>query len=275
MSAKVPQDLKKFESLVEIVAHLRGPEGCPWDKEQTHQSLAQYAVEEVFELVDAIERNHPNHGEDIFNEDLFKEELGDVLFQVILQCQVAKERKAFCIDDVLEILNQKMVRRHPHVFGDVKAENAAEVVKNWEQIKRQEKEKNQKQSVGPFDIPLQLPALQRSFKIGLKTEKARFDWQNSQEVYQKVKEELDELHESLAKETYDRQEEEFGDLLFALAQWARHLKIEPETALRKANQKFESRYAKMLALAQSKGLNFQGLSIAEKESLWCEIKNSK
>lgn len=270
MNSKIPQDWKKFESLVEIIAHLRGPEGCPWDKEQTHQSLAQYAVEEVFELVDAIEKKHQDT-----DEYLFKEELGDVLFQVVLHCQLAKERNAFEIGDVLEILNQKMVRRHPHVFADVKADNAEEVVKNWEQIKKQEKEKQPKQQVNPFDLPINLPALQKAYKIGRKTEKLAFDWKNQQEVYCKVQEELAELHESLSKESFERQEEEFGDLLFAMAQWARHLKIEPETALRKANQKFEARFIKMLELADSQGLDFQSLSTDEKENLWNAIKNLK
>lgn len=271
MSSKIPKDWRQFESLVEIVAHLRGPDGCPWDKEQTHLSLAPYAIEEVFEFVEALEKKDGDP-----TEFIIKEELGDVLFQVIFHCQLAKERKAFDIHDVLEIINQKMVRRHPHVFSDVKAETSAEVINNWEAIKKQEKEKRKKidsnLSPSTFDLPPSLPALQKSYKIGKKTEKLQFDWSNAQEVLLKVKEELAELEEAMANETTERQEEELGDLLFAVAQLARHLKIEPESAARKANHKFESRFFAMLKLAESKNLNFSSLSTEEKENLWGQIK---
>jgi tetrapyrrole methylase family protein/MazG family protein len=267
MSAKIPNDWRRFESLVEIVAHLRGPDGCPWDKEQTHLSLAPYAIEEVFEFVEAIEKKDQDP-----SEFTIKEELGDVLFQVILHCQLAKEREAFDIHDVLEIINQKMVRRHPHVFADVKADSADEVVKNWEQIKKQEKEKKPHQPNATFDIPANMPALQKSLKIGKKTEKLKFDWNNADEVMLKVKEELHELDETISQDSLERKEEEIGDLLFAIAQLARHLKIEPESALRKANQKFESRFFSMVQLAESKNLNFDKLSTEEKEQLWQEIK---
>jgi tetrapyrrole methylase family protein/MazG family protein len=269
MSSKIPNDWRRFESLVEIVAHLRGPDGCPWDREQTHLSLAPYAIEEVFEFVEALESKNSDP-----TEFALKEELGDVLFQVVLHCQLAKERQAFDIHDVLEILNEKMVRRHPHVFADTKAETSDEVLKNWEQIKKQEKEKKQITETPSFQLPPQLPALQKAYKIGKKTEKLNFDWNNSQEVLLKVKEELNELEQTISGESTERQEEELGDLLFAIAQLARHLKIEPESAARKANNKFETRFFAMLALAKTKGLNFNELSIIEKEKLWQEIKKS-
>jgi tetrapyrrole methylase family protein/MazG family protein len=267
MNSKIPNNWRRFESLVEIVAHLRGPDGCPWDKEQTHLSLAPYAIEEVFEFVEALEKKDNDPTE--FN---LKEELGDVLFQIILHCQLAKERNAFDIHDVIEIINQKMVRRHPHVFADTKADNADEVIRNWEQIKKQEKEKKQATPLEHFDLPNGLPALQKSFKIGKKTEKFQFDWSNASEVFLKVEEELTELKEAVSNESLERQEEEMGDLLFAISQLSRHLKIEPESALRKANLKFESRFFAMLNLAKSKDLNFDKLSTKEKEKLWQEIK---
>jgi tetrapyrrole methylase family protein/MazG family protein len=267
MSTKVPKDWRSFESLTEIVAHLRGPEGCPWDKEQTHLSLAPYAIEEVFEFVDALENNNDPL------EKSIKEELGDMLFQVVLHCQLAKERKIFDIHDVLEVLNKKMVRRHPHVFSNFKADSSDEVVKNWDEIKKLEKKENSQPS--HFELPLNLPALQKSYKIGKKTEKLKFDWNNVSEVLLKVKEELQELEETIINnESLARQEEELGDLLFSIAQLGRHLKIEPETAARKANNKFETRFFTMLELSRLKGLDFNKLSISEKEKLWQEIKIS-
>lgn len=267
MNNKVPENLKNFESLVEVVAHLRGPEGCPWDKEQTHQSLAPYTIEEAHELVDALERqNQPDQ------ENLLKEELGDLLFQVVLHAQLAQERGAFDISDVIAHLNEKMVRRHPHVFGDTKVENSAEVLKNWEEIKKQEKkDKILKGHASSFELPKSLPSLYKALKIGQKTEKLKFDWEDFSSVIGKVKEEIAELEECL-NDSQDRKEEELGDLLFAIAQTARHLKLEPETALRKANDKFELRFFKMLKLAQDKKLEFTKLNLGQKEELWQEVK---
>ena len=256
-----PTELKSFSALMEIVATLRGPNGCPWDKEQTHQSLTPFAIEEVFEFVEAVERSD-NHE--------MKEELGDVLFQVALHAQLASERNAFTIEDVLVALNSKMIRRHPHVFGNEKASTSEEVLANWEIIKKQEK--SQKKTAEHFEIPAALPALQRSFKIGKKTQKSGFDWPEASAVKDKVLEELKEVDESIIDKDDEKVAEELGDLLFSVAQYVRHLGHEPESCLRLANRKFERRYFSMLEMCRLKNISFESLSLAEKEDLWIKVK---
>jgi tetrapyrrole methylase family protein/MazG family protein len=256
---KPPLNLHSFQALIELVQHLRGPEGCPWDLEQSHQTLAPYCLEETYELIEAIETQ---------DDESLKDELGDVLFQVALHAQLAAERKAFNIEQVLQNLNEKMVRRHPHVFSDQKVSGSEEVWKNWEKIKKLEKKK-----VGSsFGLPQNLPALQASYKIGVKTQKAGFDWSKPAEVLEKVAEELEELKAEINNQNQEKMAEELGDLMFSLAQFSRHVGLEPEQVLRAANRKFENRYFKMLNLASEKGLEFEKLSLDEKESLWKQIK---
>jgi len=257
---KPPVQLKKFEALLELVSSLRGPEGCPWDLEQNHLTLAPYTLEESAELVEAIES---------LNDDSLKDELGDVLFQVVLHAQLAKERNAFTIEDVLENLNQKMIRRHPHVFSDQKIKDLDEVWQNWEKIKKAEKKK----PTHNFGIPSQLPALQTSYKIGVKCEKSGFDWDQTEDVMSKVHEELDELKVEIKAQNFDKISEELGDVFFSLAQLSRHLNLEPEQVLRLANKKFENRYFQMLQLAKSQGLEFDQISSREKEDLWKKVKD--
>ncbi|UYL09219.1 nucleoside triphosphate pyrophosphohydrolase [Bdellovibrio sp. SKB1291214] len=260
--AKTPSELNNIESLVEIVASLRGPDGCPWDKEQTHESLTQYAVEETFELVEAIES--PSQDRD----NKIKEELGDVLFQVVLHSQLASERGAFTLEDVIKTVAEKLVRRHPHVFGDVKVANSAEVVKNWEEIKK--KEAGAKPDYA-LKVP-PLPALQRAYKIGKRTEKYKFDWENVEGVMIKVEEEFDELREALDNDVESEIEHELGDVLFSLAQLGRHLKMEPEQVLRKGNSRFEERFNKMVEFASLEGKDWGKLSVEEKEQYWLKAK---
>lgn len=256
---KAPVSLEKFDSLMKIVAELRGPEGCPWDKEQDHKSLAPYAVEEIYELVEALE---------LEDDKKLKEELGDVLFQVVLHSQLASERKAFTIQDVLSTLNEKMVRRHPHVFSDTQVANIDEVWKNWEKIKKTEKDPKSK----PIDIPETIPALQRAYKIGVKTQKMGFDWSNPSDVLEKVKEELREVEVELQQKNLKLLDQEIGDLLFSVAQLARHCGFEPEQTLRSANRKFLNRFEAMYRICEKKGHSFENLSSAEKENLWIEVK---
>ncbi len=263
---KAPDNIKSFDALMEIVAHLRGPEGCPWDKEQTHKSLAPYAVEETYELVEALEEQ---------NDSKTKDELGDVLFQVALHAQLAQERGAFTIQDVLQNLNEKMLRRHPHVFGDIKVANSEEVWKNWERIKQSEKAQDGS-APKPIQIPETIPALQRAYKIGIKTQKMGFDWSRVSEVLRKVKEELSEFETEWKKkesQQASRVEEELGDLLFSVAQLVRHCGFEPEQSLRGANRKFLNRFFQMHELCAQRGLSFDQLSLDEKENLWREVKN--
>lgn len=264
--ARVPSNLRQIESLVEIVSCLRGPDGCPWDKEQTHESLTQYAIEETHELVEAIERQ-----EDHSKDQKIKEELGDVLFQVILHSQLASERGAFTLEDVIASISEKLVRRHPHVFAGTTVTDSAEVIRNWEEIKKLEKSSDESQ-IYKLNVP-PLPALQRAYKIGKRTEKLQFDWANTEGVMLKVEEEFDELREALDEGSDKEIEHELGDVLFSLAQLARHLNMEPEQVLRKANQRFEGRFDKMIEFALSEGRDWSSLSLENKEEFWLKAKD--
>lgn len=259
---QAPKTLNRIESLIQIVKDLRGPEGCPWDKEQTHITLAPYAIEEVFEMVEAIENGDDQHT---------CEELGDVLFQVILHATMAEERGAFSIQDVILSISSKIVRRHPHVFSDTKVKDSNEVIKNWDEIKKLEKQnKIQKQDF--FNVPKGLPALQAANKIGEKTERYKFDWSTTEDVLKQLKSEIQELEDAMKNMKPSELEHEMGDVLFSAAQLARHLKTEPETNLRTANKRFIQRFEKML---ENKTLDeFTALSSDEKENLWKLAKAS-
>ncbi len=257
--------LQEFQTLVEIVQQLRGPNGCPWDKEQTQRTLTQYAIEEAFELVEAIESQ---------NQHEIKDELGDFLFQVILQAQVASDDHHFSLLDVIKNLNEKMIRRHPHVFGDDGAKTTTEVWKNWEKLKAKE----QKEKPKPvFSYPRQMPALQAAQKIGGKTKRLKFDWDKPSEVLEKVHEEVGELKEEMNAPKPDAQklEHEIGDVLFSVAQLARHLGLEPEQCLRTANRRFEDRFNEVLKLSGKSLEEFPDLSLDEKEKLWQQAKKNR
>ena len=281
MTGPTPDLLPLFQTLVEIVASLRGPNGCPWDREQTQGSLTQYAIEEAFELVEAIESGR---------QPDVQEELGDFLFQVVLQAQVAEDDGHFRLADVIRQLNEKMRRRHPHVFGDVQLANTEAVWKNWDQIKKQEKA--QKSGGGPpslFSYPRSLPALQASAKIGRKTESWKFDWKTPEQVLEKVREEFGETEQALREfrekhptaglTPLDPGREdlvhEIGDLLFSTAQFARHLGLDPEACLREANRRFKNRFQGVVTLSGLEKDEFATLPDAQKEDLWRQIKKDE
>ncbi|OFZ31260.1 MAG: nucleoside triphosphate pyrophosphohydrolase [Bdellovibrionales bacterium RIFCSPHIGHO2_01_FULL_40_29] len=261
-----PSNLKEFHALVKIIADLRGPDGCPWDKEQTHQSLAPYAIEEVHEMVEAIESADDKH---------MCEELGDVLFQVVLHSQLAEERKTFSITDVIQGISEKIVRRHPHVFAATPVSGTAEVLKNWDEIKKLEKLNNPRK-VKVIDVPAGLPALQRAHDIGEKTQKLKFDWTAVQDVLAQLKAEIIELEEAMLEDvspdSFSHIQHEMGDVLFSAAQLSRHLEIEPESCLRQANRRFLSRFDKMLEIGKITAEQFKNLSANEKEKLWSDAK---
>lgn len=257
---KAPENLKDFESLLKVVEFLRGPNGCPWDKEQTHQTLTRFAIEEAFELAEAI---------DAGNDALLKEELGDVLFQVVLHSEIARQEGRFDIEDVVKTLNEKMVRRHPHVFADAKAKDSAEVLKNWAEIKAREKGGKNPHA---FGIPVGFPSLLRAQKIGEKTKKVDFDWENAAATWPKIKEEIAELDEVIHGGDRDAVESELGDVLFSLAQLARHLNLDSEQALRKTNQRFEARYLRMREQVEAEGKDWTKLTPDQKESYWKRAK---
>ncbi len=259
-----PKDLNEFSSLVQLITDLRGPDGCAWDKQQTHVTLAPYAIEETYEMVEALEGG---------NDQDMCEELGDVLFQVVIHAQLAAERKAFHINDVIRSINDKLVRRHPHVFSDTQVTGTEDIMKNWELIKAQEKKlKNKKTSL--FNVPRGLPALQTAEKIGDKTNQYKFDWTEVRDVIRQMKSEIIELEDVISADPTNKEElfHEMGDVLFSAAQVARHLEIEPESALRAANQRFSQRFLAMLADCDDDLKKFISLSDADKQALWAAVK---
>jgi len=236
---------------------LLGPEGCPWDQEQTHQSLAKFAIEEATELADAIDQGDTQE---------MVSELGDVLLQVVFHSKLGQQSGQFNFGDVCETLIEKMVRRHPHVFTEASVNSSDEVKENWEKIKALENPGQKKKSLGGSE---HLSALHRCLKIGEFTKRKSFDWSSPQEVWPKVDEELLEFKEATTKE---EQEHEFGDILFALVQLARHHKLDPEQCLRKANHRFEQRYHQMMEISEQQSLDWEDLTQEKKESLWQAAK---
>jgi len=253
---------ENFTKVVALMERLRGDSGCPWDREQNRESLKPYLLEETYELLEAIEK------EDIGE---IKEELGDLLLQVVFHAEIARERGEFNIEQVLEILADKLVRRHPHVFGTESSKTAQEVLKRWEMIKRKEKKYQKRKSV--LDgVPKELPALIRANLLQGRASRAGFDWQEQEEVWEKVQEELEELKQSLQEKKRERIEAELGDLFFSLVNLARFVKIDPEGALRKTNLRFYQRFHFMERKAKKKNKTFNSLSLLEMDKLWEEAK---
>jgi tetrapyrrole methylase family protein/MazG family protein len=253
-------DVTSFEGLQETVAHLRAPEGCPWDREQTHESLRTGLLEEAYESVTAIDRG---------DTEALQEELGDLLLQVLLQTQIATEAGEFKMPDVIAGIDSKLKYRHPHVWGGRSVEGTQEVLHNWEELKREEK--GQRSSV--LDgVPEALPALQQADTYGRRVARVGFDWPDVAGVVEKVREEVAELESASTRE---HQEAELGDLLFAVANWARWLGVEPETALRKANARFADRFRHLEREARDHAFDIAELSIDELEALWQEVKRNE
>lgn len=256
-----PAEMDAWQRLVAIVARLRGPEGCPWDREQTPRTLTPYVVEEAHEVVEAIEA-----GDDAW----LLEELGDLLLQVVLQAQLAAEAGRFDIQDVCRTLAEKMIRRHPHVFGAEQFQNMQRHLLRWEELKDAEK----RGSAAPVlsGIPVHLPALMRAEKLQQKAARVGFDWPDVTSIRAKITEELDELGEALVSPLPERAEEEFGDLLFALVNWARHQGIRPEEALRGTIQRFSRRFQTIETWLKADGRSWQDLTVPELEDWWQAAK---
>ena len=223
----------QFQELVQIMARLRGKNGCPWDRKQTHESIKPYLVEETYEVLEAIDEGDPSK---------LREELGDLALQIVFHAQMAEETGCFTIADVLRAINEKLVRRHPHVFGDVKADTAQEVLFNWEQIKKQEREQTLGRASALDGVPRELPALLRAHRLQEKASRVGFDWKEAHEVFQKVDEEISELRAAIAGKEPDRIEAELGDLLFSLVNLSRFIAVNPEEALRKTIARFIARF---------------------------------
>lgn len=256
-----------FESLVKLAATLRGPHGCPWDKEQTYETVAPMTIEEAYETVEAIEK------QDI---EGLRHELGDLLFHVVFYSQIAKERGDFTIDDVISQVYHKLVHRHPHVFGDVEASTADEVLRNWEAIKAAERAKQSAEHPPSLlqGVSTKLPALIETFQLTERASRTGFDWANAWQVMEKVEEEIHELKELMraAQSDHARIEEEVGDLLFVVANLARLLKVDPELALRSANRKFRRRFRHIELELHRRGRTLDESTLQEMDALWEEAK---
>ncbi len=266
MAFDPPENRRSIEGLREIMRKLRAPEGgCPWDVEQTHDSIARYCIEEAYEVVDAIERGDDRD---------FKDELGDLLLQVIFHAQMADERGAFTFDDVVEAICDKMVRRHPHVFEAADGRDADGQTAAWEEIKAAERaEKAQDGPVSVLDdVPIGLPALTRAEKLSKRAARVGFDWPTPAAVIPKIHEELAEVEEALASGDEAHTEEEIGDLLQTIATLTRKLGIEGETALRHANAKFTRRFQGVEARVAASGRDFDAHTLDELEAYWADVK---
>jgi MazG family protein len=282
-SSKTPKQKKLtagewFERLVALQGRLRAPNGCPWDREQTHATLRTYLIEEAYEVLDAMKSG---------NDAKFVNEMGDLLLQVVFHSQIATEEGRFTVADVIREVHEKMVRRHPHVFGEKRAKDAAEVLRNWEQIKAQERagaqkrqehgeteEKEQRKSL--LDgVPLGLPATMEGLQLTRKASRAGFDWDNAQGVFEKLREEFAELLRASDEKDAAKMEEEMGDLLFAAVNLARFLQVDPEIALKNANAKFARRFREMERRSAENGQAFADVARAEKEKLWEAAKHAE
>ncbi|MBI4212033.1 MAG: nucleoside triphosphate pyrophosphohydrolase [Deltaproteobacteria bacterium] len=249
---------KKFEDLVAIMAKLRSPDGCPWDREQTYRTITPHTLEEAHEVVEAIDR-----------EDFpgLCEELGDLLLQVLFYAQMATEEKRFSIDEVIDAISKKLIHRHPHVFGDTKVADSEEVLKQWEHLKQAE---GKKSVLG--GVPKALPALLKAYRIGEKTSRVGFDWSDAEGILEKVEEETRELYEAREQKDKAAIDHEYGDLLFTLANCGRFLELDPEGSLRRATERFENRFKWMEEEATRQNRTLKSLSPEEWNQLWDEAK---
>ncbi len=268
-----------FERLVKLQACLRAANGCPWDVEQTHLTLRTYLIEEAYEVLEALESG---------DDAKFAEELGDLLLQVVFHAQIASEEGRFNASDVVREIHQKMVRRHPHVFGEKRAKDAREVLKNWEQIKAEERRaQKSRQGTGPADesgktpaslldgIPHTLPAVLQGYQLTRRASRIGFDWDDIEGVTAKLQEELSELGAARTGQSAEQIEDELGDVLFAVVNLARFLKIDPEIALKRSNAKFTSRFREMERLARVSGRALADVPRSEMELLWDQAKASE
>lgn len=260
---------KRFSELVSVMERLRGKNGCPWDREQTRRSLKPFLLEEAYEVLEAIDEDDP---------DILKEELGDLLFQILFHSQIAKERGEFGVEDVLSDTIDKMTRRHPHVFGPVPSPGskgrpitAKDVLARWEDLKRKEKRNLKRKSVLE-GVPKPLPALMRAYQLQTRASRVGFDWKELRPVWNKVREELKELEQAVEAGRDRAVRHEIGDLFFALVNLARFLKLDPEESLRKANQRFENRFHFIETKARKSRKTLSEMTLAEMDRLWEQAK---
>jgi tetrapyrrole methylase family protein/MazG family protein len=252
-----PENLSRFDALVEIIATLRAPDGCPWDRKQTHASLRGSLLSECYEVLEALDEG---------DAEKLRGELGDLLLQIVLQSQIAAEAGEFDIGEVIEGINKKLIHRHPHVFGSKKVKDAEEVSVNWEELKNEEREPGASMLES---VPGEMPALGYSQEVQRRVAHVGFDWEDISGIIEKLAEEVGELKEA---DSQSEKASEFGDLLFTLANIALRMGIDAEAALREANKRFYKRFSYMEALCRQRGLNFAELSFDEQNKLWAEAK---
>jgi nucleoside triphosphate diphosphatase len=259
---------REIERLLKIMAALRTPKtGCPWDLAQNFSTIAPYTLEEAYEVADAIARG---------NLADLKDELGDLLLQVVFHARMAEEQSAFDFGDVVQTITEKLIRRHPHVFADETSRTAQAVEGLWERIKAEEKVANKTGETGALaGVPVALPALSRAFKLQAKASKVGFDWNDSRAVLRKIREEADEIEAELARAETHKAASEVGDLLFAVVNLARHLQADPEAVLRRTNLKFQRRFAAIERALAARGKAPQDASLAEMDALWNEAKETE
>jgi tetrapyrrole methylase family protein/MazG family protein len=252
-----------IQELLKIMEALRGDKGCPWDKEQTRESLKPYIIEEAYELFEAIEENDPEN---------IKEELGDLLFQIVFQCQIAKERAEFDMSGVIEKIGEKMIARHPHVFGDAECRTPEEVTKQWEVLKKQEGKLRESILEG---VPKAMSSLLRAHRLQKRAAQAGFDWEKVEDVLEKLDEELNEFKEALESKDQKGIEDELGDILFMLVNISRFISVNPEDALRKTISKFIHRFRYIEMKAAEQGKKLLNMTLQEMDRLWDEAKEKE
>jgi len=254
-----------FKELVDIIAKLRSEDGCPWDREQTHETLKIGIIEEAYEVIETINQK---------DDEKLEEELGDLLMQVLLNAQIAKDEGKFDITGVIQKINEKLIRRHPHVFGDLDVKDSDEIMKNWDRIKSEERANKDETSL--FDsIPISLPALIQAHKVQSRASRVGFDWNKTDDVLKKVEEEVEELKESIDNADPPNIEEEIGDILFSIVNLSRFLNVEPEDALRKTTAKFIRRFKQMEAQIAQKGKAITDYDLAGLDKFWDSVKEDE
>lgn len=252
---------RSFDELVQLMTTLRGPDGCPWDRKQSLATLKPFIIEESYEVVDAIDRD---------DRAALCEELGDFLLQAVFIAEITREEGSFDIDDAVTAIHEKLVRRHPHVFGDVEAKDAEQVLVNWEKLKNEERKAENKSVLA--GVPQSLPALLKASRLTEKAARVGFDWRRTEDVFEKLEEEIGELREAIGSGDASAVHDELGDLLFTIANIARKLDVNAEEALQSANRKFRRRFESMESSVREGGRNLDQLSLEQMDALWDEAK---
>jgi len=266
MEQEIDKDSRNLSNLKQLIKTLRAPDGCPWDRQQKKEDIGKYILEEAYEVADSLDKENPL---------ALKEELGDLLFQILFLAEISTESDAFSLSGVMEGIYEKMIRRHPHIFGDKKVNSVQEVKENWLQIKKKERRDTKNEDDLFSGIPRSLPALKRAQKITSIASTYGFDWANKEGVLEKIKEEWDELDSAVKNSDNKKMEEELGDLLFTIVNLSRFLSIDAETALTRTNEKFQQRFLFVLKRLSELGISPEKATLSQMDALWDEAKKKE